>query len=83
MGFFRSSLFIYPNMWDNKPMIKKEMKIRVHKLRHKQLKILAATREVSVNYLVDMSIAMLLTHMDNPVFKKFIEEFDTKTHETR
>jgi len=40
-------------------MIKKQLKVRVHPNKHKALKILAAKKGVSVNYIVELLISMV------------------------
>ncbi len=55
-------------------MIKKQLKIRVHPSKHKALKILAAEKGVSVNYILDLLISMVTTNPD----KFFLDEKEGK-----
>ena len=53
-------------------MIKKQLKIRLHPTKHKALKILAAKKGISVNYIVEFLISMVTTNPE----KFFLDEKD-------
>ena len=56
-------------------MKKKQILIRLHPNKHKELKILAAKEERSVNYIVELAISMITANPEKFLFKDNNEEF--------
>ena len=50
-------------------MDKKQILIRLHPNKHKELKILAAKEERSVNYIVELAVSMITANPEKFLFK--------------
>jgi len=74
MLLFTISLFFKYDLWDNIPMEKKELKIRVHPSIHKRVKLLAAKQEKSINYIMEVAIAEFLAKYENLNYEGIFKE---------